>query len=360
LQGFVEFRKTGDGGFCGENMTLSLTQKLMLRLTEFIVFILRLLDLLTNINNINLSKKIVKFSTVVISILFVLFLAYSYKSQSLAQVADGYFADIFKFTPIQSQPRQYPVLLNSGNLPYITAKSYLIVDVKNSKILYEHNSGQKLPPASTAKLLTALVALDIYKMDEVLSVPEICTTIDSTKAFLPAMEHFSVKDLIYSMLVGSAGDSACVLALGKLPYENFVSLMNRKAALIGLGNSHFSNPIGLDDEGQNFSTVWDLFTLGKSVMQNPILSEVVKNKSYEIRSQDGKFFTNLFSTNKLLSEIPNTLGIKTGTTESAGEVFIYDYADKEKNLIIIVMGSTDRFADTRALLSWALRSYSWK
>ena len=341
-------------------MTLSLTQKLMLLITRISIFILWLVDIATNTKKIYLVKKLIKISTIVISILFISFLIYSFKSQDLAKIADGYFADVFKFTPIQFQAREYPVLLNSGNLPYITAKSYLIVDVKNSKILYEHNSSQKLPPASTAKLLTALVTLDIYKMDEVLEVPEVCTKIDSTKAFLPAKERFSVKDLIYSMLIGSAGDSACVLALGKLPYENFVSLMNRKASLIGLGNSHFSNPIGLDDEGQNFSTVWDLFTLGKAVMQDPIISDAVKNKSYEIKSQDGKFFSTLFSTNKLLTEIPNTLGIKTGTTESAGEVFIYDYADKEKNLIIIVMGSTDRFSDTRALLSWALRSYSWK
>jgi D-alanyl-D-alanine carboxypeptidase (penicillin-binding protein 5/6) len=243
----------------------------------------------------------------------------------------------------------------------VTSKSYLVADIKNSKILYEHNSNQKLPPASTAKLMTALIALDIYQLGDVLEVPEPCTTIDSTKVFLPAKSRFSVKDLIYSMLIGSAGDSACVLSLDKLPYENFVSLMNRKASLIGLLNTHFSNPIGLDDDtGQNFSTVQDLFTPAKSVMQNPIISDAVKTRAYELKSQGGPFDINVYSTNKLLSEIPNTLGIKTGTTESAGEVFIYNYADKEKNLIVIVMGSTDRLSDTKKLLAWALNSYSWK
>jgi D-alanyl-D-alanine carboxypeptidase (penicillin-binding protein 5/6) len=342
-------------------MTLSIVQKLLLLGTRAAIFVFWLIDTATSVTYIKISRKILKTATLVISVFFIFLLLYSYSSRILAKIADGYFSDLFVIAPSQYHPREYPVLVSSGNAPYVTSKSYLIADIKNSKILYEHNINQKHPPASTAKLMTALVALDIYQTNEVLEVPEACSTINGTKAYLPVKSHFSVKDLIYSMLIGSAGDSACVLSLGKLPYENFVSLMNRKASLTGLLNTHFSNPIGLDDDGgQNFSTVQDLFTLAKSVMQNPIISDAVRKRVYELKSQDGLFDVNINSTNKFLSEIPNTLGIKTGTTESAGEVFIYDYADKEKDLIIIVMGSSDRFSDTRTLLTWALNSYSWK
>ncbi len=342
-------------------MTLSIVQKLLLSATNIVIFVFKLVDTVTSAVYIKIYRKILKTAVVVMALFFVSFLVYSYSSHILAKVADGYFNRFFTFTPVQYHSKDYPVLVSSGNLPYVTSKSYLVADIKNSKILYEHNSYQKLPPASTAKLMTALIALDIYQLGEVLEVPEACTTIDSTKVYLPAKSHFSVKDLIYSMLIGSAGDSACVLSSDKLPYENFISLMNRKASLIGLLNTHFSNPIGLDDDtGQNFSTVQDLFTLAKSVMQNPVISDAVKTRVYELKSQNGLFDINVYSTNKLLSEIPNTLGIKTGTTESAGEVFIYNYADKDKNLIIVVMESTDRFSDTKKLLAWALNSYSWK
>jgi D-alanyl-D-alanine carboxypeptidase (penicillin-binding protein 5/6) len=342
-------------------MTLSIFQKLLLLGIKIIASVFWLIDITTNLPCIKFSKKILRVGTAAISVFFVSFLVYSYSSQILAKIADGYFGDFFVFTPNLYHHREYPILVNSGSVPYVTSKSYLIADIKNSKILYEHNSNQKLPLASTTKLMTALVALDIYQINEILEVPEICSTINSTKVYLPVKSLFSVKDLIYSMLIGSAGDSACVLSLGKLPYENFISLMNRKASLSGLLNTRFSNPIGLDDDGgQNFSTVQDLLTLAKLVMHNPIISDAVKTRVYELKSQDGRFNVYINSTNRLLSEIPNTLGIKTGTTESAGEVFVYDFADREKDLVIIVMGSSDRFSDTKTLLNWALGSYSWK
>lgn len=342
-------------------MTLSFVQKLLLFGVDVAIFILRTLEIITSTKSLKIYKKVIKTTVILLAFSFISFLVYSYKTQYLAKVANGYFSDSFKFFANQYQPKEFPILINSGSVPLVTSKSYIVADIKNSKILTQYNSSEKLPPASTAKLMTALIALDIYKIDEILEVPEICTMIESTKIYLPAKSRFSVKDLIYSMLIGSAGDSACVLSTGKLPYENFVSLMNRKASLIGLLDSHFSNPIGLDDDGgQNYSTVQDLFTLAKTVMRNQTILDAVKTPMYEIKSQDSLFSTKVFSTNKLLWEVPNTLGIKTGTTESAGEVFIYNYADTEKNLIIVVMGSTDRFSDTRKLLSWAFNSYSWK
>ena len=337
-------------------------RKLGLLIIDFFTYSLWLVDILTNRFLLKIYKKSLKFSAAVISILFFVFLVYSYKTESVAKVADGYFSGFFEHTQIhQTLEKEFPVLLGNSSPPFVTAKSFLVADKSNSKILFSKNGTQKQPPASTAKLMTALVALDIYDLSEIVEVPEVCTKIDSTKAWLPVKTRYSVKDLIYSMLIGSAGDSACVLSTAKLPYENFVSLMNRKAALIGLANTHFSNPIGLDDaDGQNYSTVEDLYVLSKAVMENSIVSDAVKTERYELKSEDKSFINTIYSTNQLLYEIPNTLGVKTGTTESAGEVFVYDYADEEKDLIIVVMGSQDRFTDTKNLLYWALNSYSWK
>lgn len=340
----------------------AVVQKISLSIINIVVSLIWLVDILTSRRFLKNYIKALRVLCILISVFFSFFLVRSYITKSFAKIADGYFGGLFQYNPVQQVvKKEFPFLSGNSSPPVVTAKSYLVADKGSSKILSSYNGTQKQPPASTAKLMTALVALDIYSLDELIEVPEVCTKIDSTKAWLPEGKIFRVKDLIYSMLIGSAGDSACVLSLSKLPYDNFVSLMNRKSSLIGLFNTHFSNPIGLDDaEGQNYSTVADLYTLAKVVMQNSVISDAVKTRSYNLISSDSSFSTSVFSTNQLLYEIPNTLGVKTGTTESAGEVFVYDYADGDKDLIIVVMGSKDRFSDTKKLLNWVLASYSWK
>jgi D-alanyl-D-alanine carboxypeptidase (penicillin-binding protein 5/6) len=342
-------------------MALPIFQFILVGLVRLIVSGIWVVDAVTNVNFLRLGKLLSHISVRLVSIIFGVALMYAYSTGALTQVAESFFAGELTYLPIKSFVTKYPLLVRKTPTPQVTAKSFLIIDKSTSKILASYDETRKLPPASTAKLMTALVALDIYNPTDVLLVPEICTKIDSTKAYLPVGGRFTVVDLIYSMLIGSAGDSACVLSAGKLPYEKFVSLMNRKASLIGLTNTRFANPIGLDDiDGLNFTTSFDLYNLSKIVMDNPVITDAVKRTSYDLKSLDGKYAATLFTTNQLLWEIPNTLGIKTGTTTNAGEVFVYDYADAEKNLIIVVMGSKDRFADTRSLLYWALNSYTWK
>ena len=117
------------------------------------------------------------------------------------------------------------------------------------------NPDEKLPPASTVKLLTALVAKDIYDENDILIVSKSCTEIDSTKAMLGEGDAFKVSDLIKSMLIGSAGDSACVIATSKIDEKEFVSKMNDKAQLLGMSSTNFSNPTGLDElDNSQYST----------------------------------------------------------------------------------------------------------
>ena len=343
-------------------MNLSFFQRALILPVSAFMYFLSVLDFVTSRKAIKFAKRSVKIICVFLALALLSFVIFSYKTNTGSKILESYFGlNVQQNFSALSYKKEFPVLAKSSPAPFITSKAYLVADKKTGKVLFGFNAGQKMPPASTAKLMTALIALDIYNLDDVVSVPEICTTVDSTKAWLPAEQKFTVRELIYSMLIGSAGDSACVLSIGKLPYENFVSLMNRKSALLGLTNTHFSNPIGLDDsEGQNYSTPQDLLVLSETVMKNSLIADAVKTTKFDLRSVDKKFEVSVYSTNQLLYEIPNTLGIKTGTTESAGEVFIYDYADEQKDLIIVVMGSQDRFSDTKKLLSWTMNSYSWK
>ncbi|MFC1722285.1 D-alanyl-D-alanine carboxypeptidase family protein [Patescibacteria group bacterium] len=254
-----------------------------------------------------------------------------------------------------------PVLKETRAFPYITAKAHLIIDNNSKTILSEHNIKRSFAPASTTKLMTALVTLDLYKLDEEVKVLQECTLVDSTKLWLLEGDTFLVKDFLYSLLVSSAGDVGCTLAASKVSVENFVSLMNEKAVNIGMNSTHFTNAIGLDGEnGSHYSSVWDLYILSEKIMENTLLREIVNTELYSFTPVNKpKTNVNIENTNKLLSQIPESIGIKTGRTDGAGEVLIYRYKELSKDLTIIVMSSDDRFSDTRKLLDWALESYSW-
>ena len=253
-----------------------------------------------------------------------------------------------------------PELVNKRAFPFITAKAHLVIDNKSKKIFSEHNTNVTFAPASTTKLITALVATELYSEDEILTATETCAAVESTKLWLPAGAQFRVKDLVYSLLINSAGDAGCILASSKVSQREFVDLMNAKAKELGLENTNFTNPVGLDGEnGSNYSSVWDLYVLSNHVMENNILRSIVKTRNYSFTDVSGELNVNLENTNKLLWDIPETIGVKTGRTTGAGEVLIYRYDDGEKDITIIVMSSDDRFLDTKDLLKWTLSSYKW-
>jgi D-alanyl-D-alanine carboxypeptidase len=251
--------------------------------------------------------------------------------------------------------REIPYKIFDIPVPAISAKAALVVDTKDNKVLFSYNSEEKLAPASTTKLMTALVAMDLYNMEDELEIPSLCTSVEGTRLGFEEGKMVKVRDLMEALLISSAGDAACTLATSKISLTNFVTLMNQKALRLGMENTSFTNPVGLDGvNGSHHSTASDLYLLSREAMNFELIRDIVKTKEIQISS------TTAFNTNKLLWEIPETVGIKTGTTAEAGEVLIYEYKNELKELVIIVMGSNDRFMDTRNLLTWALQSYSWE
>lgn len=256
-----------------------------------------------------------------------------------------------------SKKREIPYLLKETTPPQISAKAAIAVDVPSNKILFEYNSETQFAPASTTKLMTALVALDVYQPDDVLTVPYFCTLTESQRLGFSAGTKLKVKDLIYALLISSAGDAACTLASSEMPYTQYVELMNNKAKELGLDNTQFTNPIGLD--GAHYSTAYDLYKLARIAMEYDTISTPVGKSEYTFTDTEGNLAFKAYTTNRLLGEIPGTVGVKTGKTQEAGEVLIYEYKKDSKNIMIVVMGSLDRFADTKNLLTWLLKNYSW-
>lgn len=256
-------------------------------------------------------------------------------------------------------PKRIP---DSPEAPFLTAKSVLVVDGAGGKTLYEKNPRESLPPASTTKIITALVTLKNHSLSEVASVPLECLAgLDGQAQMgLIADEKLTVETLLYGLLLNSASDAACTLAgFGQTPTE-FVGLMNLEAARLGLSETHFENPVGLDGEQQRSSAA-DLLTLAKEAMCNPEFRKIVGTA--EIKVHDALTpptrWHGLKSTNTLLTTLPGITGVKTGRTEDAGECLIASWFHEDHEIYAVILGSSDRFAEMTALLDWVKRVYSF-
>lgn len=264
----------------------------------------------------------------------------------------------FTAMPAKTEYKRPVVKKADTKFPLVSAQAVLVMDVLNDTVLYERRPDVPLAPASTTKLMTALVSLDVYKPNEIVTISKECVDIEGNKAYFYVQEQILFEDLMHALLISSANDAACVLGSAKSSWEEFVALMNDKANNLGLKNTHFTNPIGFDSETYtHYSTAQDLYRLALEARSDPWLREIYERKEYDFVS--GIVPRKIYSTNQLLWHFPQSVGIKTGTTHQAGEVLIYEYADSDKDLIIIIMGSSNRFLETRQILDWVFDKYVW-
>ena len=232
------------------------------------------------------------------------------------------------------------------------------MDLESGISLYEKNSDGPLLPASTTKIVTALVTLDTYPLDQILKVG--FTRVDGQKMGLRTGGEMRVEDLLYGLLVYSANDAAEVLAQNyPAGYNAFISAMNVKAAELSMINSYFDNPVGLDTSGQH-STAKDLVRVSEVAMRNPEFAKIVATKQITVHDASGRISYNLRNINQLLGSVPGVLGVKTGWTENARENLV-TYMERDGHKIMIaVLGSQDRFGETRELIDWIFTNYEWQ
>ncbi len=251
-----------------------------------------------------------------------------------------------------------PVLNQSVSFPVLSAQAALVVDLDSGISLYEKDPDKTLLPASTTKIMTALVAMDNYSEDQVLGVAD--EKIEGQKMGLKKGEQITVRDLLYGLLVYSANDAAEVLAKSfNGGRDAFIAAMNEKAEELSLTNTKFTNPSGLDGEN-HVSTARDLIRISEVAMKNPEFAKIVGTKTMVVRSIDGKISHYLTNINELLGKIPGVLGVKTGWTENARENLV-TYVNRDNHKIMIaVLGSQDRFGETKELIDWVYTNYSWQ
>lgn len=243
--------------------------------------------------------------------------------------------------------------------PIVSAQSVWIYERETDSLLYESNSQTATLVASLAKLMTGLVAADLYALDQPIQVGSAAAAVGNRAKFLPS-DMFSVYDLLQAMLIFSANDAAEALAAGTGDTEAFVTAMNRKAQSLELAHTHFANPSGLDD-AQQYSSAADIGVITDHFLDNPALAEIVRRPTVTLRELNTGRLDTVYSTNELLYRDARYQGVKTGTTLLAGESLVVRYKDPNYDLgpvdlIIVVLGSQDRFADAQALRNWIERS----
>lgn len=232
----------------------------------------------------------------------------------------------------------------------LNSKNYILIDSATNQILVSNNQDEHIFPASTTKMATALTALNLYPLDEVVTVSSNYT--NGKVIGLKVGEQITVANLLRALLIHSANDAAAALANHhQTGYSGFVSAANSLVKKINLRNTHFVNVDGVDNP-DHYSSVYDLAQLARLIIQYPFVLETVKTQTYTIGSQDGKFQHELHTTNELLGKIPEIVGLKTGWTPQAGESFVGLINYHGRLFVSVVGNSTSRFSDTMVILNW--------
>ena len=254
------------------------------------------------------------------------------------------------------------------NLPYATAEGIFLLDNRTNKVIYSKSENKKMYPASTTKILTAIIVLENCNLNDVvtasynavMSIPD-----GYSNANIQIGEELTIEQLLELLLVHSANDAANILAEyvgGSI--DSFVSMMNTKLNELNLTDSHFTNAFGMQDEN-HYTTAHDLAFIMKYCLKNDTFRKIAGQASCAIPATNKSGTRTYTSTNELL--IPGTSHYysyltagKTGFTTQAKECLVSSAYRDDLELICVVLGSNDRFADTRNLYEYAYSNYSIK
>lgn len=233
----------------------------------------------------------------------------------------------------------------------ISGSSAVLIDAVSGQVLYDQNKDEKLPPASTTKMLTAIIAIESGKLDEMVTIGANPPKLEGTSVYLEEGEKIKLRDLVQAALVFSANDAALAIAeylSGTAP--EFAKLMNSKAKELGALNSNFVNPHGLTEEG-HYSTAYDLALIGKYAMNNTGFEEIVQMKVLDWQGQAWQ--TRLINKNEILWTYSGANGIKTGYTKDSKNTIVASASRDGRNYIAAVLGSsgTGIWEDAKTLLN---------
>ena len=244
----------------------------------------------------------------------------------------------------------------SSLLPSVSAESAVLTEAKSGRVLYEKNARARMPMASTTKIMTALVALEHGDPEATVSVDPRAVGVEGSSVYLKAGEKLTLRELVYCLMLASANDAAEAIAYhisGSI--EGFSELMNRKASELGLTDTHFENPHGLDGES-HYTTARELAALTARALENPDFAAIVSTNSREVDSDTGRH--TLFNHNKLLRSYEGCIGVKTGYTQKSGRCLVSAAERDGMTLICVTLNAPDDWNDHTRLLDYGFEHFS--
>jgi D-alanyl-D-alanine carboxypeptidase len=240
----------------------------------------------------------------------------------------------------------------------IKARAAILLDVDSGKILFQIDPHGRHAPASLTKVVTALVALDHLRLDQTVTVPPSINQLpwDSTRMSLRAGERLTVRDLLYGLFLNSGNDAAITLAEAAMPRATFIALMNARAARLGMADTHFVNPIGLDDPG-HYTSAADLARAATELMRSfPEVAAMAATPAVTLPATATHHAYALYNLNELVRKYPGATGLKTGWTGHAGGCLIATATRGGRHLMVVLLASPRVFDEAAALLDYGFAS----
>lgn len=273
-----------------------------------------------------------------------------------SSVASGSFslANVAKIAVGQSSPKQADDTCAFST----TAQAAAVVERSTGRVLFEKNSHQSLPMASTTKIVTALTVLNnCQNLQQVVQIPAEACGIEGSSVYLRAGERLTVCELLYGLMLRSGNDCAVALALtvgGTVPH--FAEMMNQTATSLGCTESNFVTPHGLH-HNNHYTSVSDLAKITCAALANPVFRQIVSTKSVKISNEGMEYNRLLVNKNKLLSSYDGADGVKTGYTKKAGRCFVGSATKNGMQVVVVVLNCAPMFEETAQMLDVAFENY---
>lgn len=261
--------------------------------------------------------------------------------------------NLISFILVFLLPVSAPAPIEADSQPLVQAKSAVLMS-EYGDVLYNLDAERMLPMASTTKLMTALLTVERCDLDETVEILPAYCGVEGSSMYLKVGESCTVRDLLTGLLLVSGNDAAYALACHMAgDIDAFSELMNRRAKELGMQNSHFTNPHGLNDAA-HYSTAYDLALLMRAVMQNDCLASILCMPNAELDGQT------LVNHNKLLALYPDCIGGKTGFTKVAGRCLVSCAERAGSRFFCVTLHDPDDWDDHAALYDWAFSHFETK
>ncbi len=235
------------------------------------------------------------------------------------------------------------VIFSESNLS-LSARSAVLYEPTKFGFVYSKNADMRLPMASTTKIMTALVAIENSSCDSIVEIDDRAIGVEGSSLYLKSGESMTMKDLLYGLMLRSANDAASAIAYNISGcIEDFAILMNKKAESIGLSDTHFMNPHGLDSP-EHYTTAKDLAVIAGEALKNDIFKEIVSTKKVTITNSDGESRL-VVNHNKLLTLYEDSIGVKTGFTKKSGRCLVGAAERDGLTFITVTINAPDDWND---------------